>query len=321
MAKYKPSKDKKKHIVKKMQETEGLNSGFGEYDESTGGGKPFEAGNSNTRTTRENGKERQAKNPTTNQPRTNDGKFTYKSVNGQSIDPKYGPSRGVTVPPTLTGGENGIKIEDVEEQFSGKSGAYWDKYKDHWYNVGGKVVTVGLSTKISAKAVWEQAKEYDSSLGEYKGESSNWSTKTGRKSKEELIAQEKAKKEKTQQNVIAKEGGIQRVNEKKQGKLSEQFMDFMKNKEKEPEVTKEVAKEEVVSPAPEVENKVEDKIEDKPWGKSGELKERHATNFKAQMKDELGDEYDPELMNDEEIEQFLLGLSPEQLEEIYNYKK
>ena len=100
---------------KKIEETQ--DSGFGKYSESTGGGKPFST--SNTRTTRENGKYRQANNKT-NQPRTNDGKFTYKSANGKSIDPKYWPSRGKTVNPLLTGGVNGIKIEDVEQEFQSK---------------------------------------------------------------------------------------------------------------------------------------------------------------------------------------------------------
>lgn len=295
MAKYKPSKDKKKHIVKKIQETEGLNTGFGDYEESTGGGKPFEAGNSNTRTTRENGKTRQANNPTTNQPRTEDGKFTYKSVNGKSIDPKYGPSRGVTVPPTLTGGQNGIKIEDVEKQFGTKSGAYWDKYKDNWYNVGGKIVTVGLSTKISAKAIWDMAKEYDSSLGEYKGESENWKTKAGVKSKAEKEAIGKAKSEKAQQNVIAKEGGIEQVG----GSKKKAIQDFIKSK-KEPEEVKEEVTEEAVKEEP-----VVNEEEKQPWGKSGKFTLGDKNKAVSRMKEELGSEYDEEFWTDEMIEEFI----------------
>ena len=304
MAKYKPSKDSKKHIVKKMQETEGLNTGFGEYDESTGGGKPFEKGNSNTRTTRENGKTRQAQNPNTNQPRTNDGKFTYKSVNGESIDPKYGPSRGTTVPPTLTGGVNGIQIEDVEKQFSQKSGSYWDKYKGSWYNKGGKVMTQGLSTKISGEAVWNMAKEYDKSLGEYKGESENWKTKTGKKSASEVEAAQQVKKSKEQQNVIEKEtGGIETVGKK--------FKEFVESKKKPvEEEVKEEAKEEV---------KEEPVVQDVPFGSSGKLTQRHADNFKKQMKAELGSDFDNDI-DDATIEEFLLSLSDEDLQKVYDYK-
>ena len=300
MAKFKPSKDKKKHIVKKMQETEGLNSGFGEYGESTGGGHPFEKGNSNTRTTQENGKKRKAENPTTNQPRTNDGKFTYKSVNGKSIDPKYGPSRGKTVPPTLTGGVNGIKIEDVEEQFSSQSGAYWDDYKDKWYKVGGKVVTQGLSTKISGKAVWNQAKEYNSALGEYdeiigdefsgKGEAANWTTKTGKKSNAEKEAMGKAKAEKAQQNVIHKESGaIETVGGNKDTKKA--ITDFIKSKQE---------------PAqPEQEPIQEPVVEDKPWGKTGKFKESDKNKALSRIKQELGSEYNEEFWTDENLEEVM----------------
>lgn len=296
MAKFKPSKDKKKHFVKKIQETEGLNTGFGEYGESTGGGHPFEKGNSNTRTTQENGKKRKAENPTTSQPRTSDGKFTYKSVNGKSIDPKYGPSRGKTVPPTLTGGENGIKIEDVEEQFASKGGSYWDKYKGKWYTKGAKVVTEGLSTKVSAETIWNMAKEYDSSIGEYKGESQNWSTKSGKKSSAEKEAMGKAKAEKSQQNVIEKEtGAIETV-----GGMKKKINDFIKSK-KEPEPVKE-------EPAPESEPIQEPPVvEDKPWGKSGKFKESDKNKALANIKKELSESggYDEEFWDDDTLEEFM----------------
>ena len=227
------------------------------------------------------------------QPRTNDGKFTYKSVNGQSIDPKYGPSRGETVPPTLTGGQNGIKIEDVEKQFVQKSGSYWDKYKDKWYNVGGKVVTEGLSTKISAQAVWNQAKEYDKDLGEFKGESANWQTKTGKKSVAEKEAIGKAKAEKAQQNVIEKEtGGIETVGNKKAIK------EFMEAK-KEPEKIKEEKVEETV--------KEEPVVHDEPWGATGKYKMSDKNKALNVIKKELGDEYDEEFWNDATLEEFIEG--------------
>jgi len=296
--KYKPSKDAKKHIVKKMEETEGLNTGFGEYKESTGGGHPFKKGDSNTRTTRENGKIRQAENPESSQPRDRGGRFTYKSVNGQSIDPKYGPSRGKTVPPTLTGGnEDGVVyIKDVEQQFGSKSGAYWDKYKDKWYTKGGKVITEGLSTKVSAKTVWDMAKEYDSKLGEFKGESENWQTKSGAKSQAEKAAIEKAHDSKQQQNVIsAKHGGIETLGEAKK-KLEK----VIESKKQAAPVQEEV-KEEV---------KVE---QSKPWGKTGKFNEKQAEIAKANAKKMFGD--DADLVTDDELEEIMTS-NPEIFESL-----
>lgn len=296
--KYKPSKDAKKHIVKKMQETEGLNTGFGNYKETVGGGHPFEKGNSNTRTTKENGKKRKAENPTTMQPRTEDGKWTYKSVNGTSIDPKYGPSRGVTVPPTLTGGVNGIKIDDVEEQFGKKSGSYWDKWKDKWYTKGGKVITEGLSTKVSAETVWNMAKEYNKDLGEFKGESENWTTKTGTKSQAEKAAIQKAHDSKQQQNVIsAKHGGIESI-----GEFKKKAQAFMAEKQK-PQAAPvaEPVKEEVA---------VE---ESKPWGKTGKFTEKQAEIAKANVKKMFGD--DADLISDDELEETMAS-NPEIFESL-----
>lgn len=320
--------------VKKLQETEGMNTGFGNYHEDTGGGHPFEAGNSNTRTTKENGKMRQAENPKTNQPRTSDGKFTYKSVNGKSIDPKYGPSRGVTVPPTLTNGENGVYIKEsyythdvynndgkkihkkgelieksthnVEEDFGKKSGSYWDKYKNKWYKEGGEVVTTGLSTKIASKAVWEQEKEYSEELGEYEGESSHWKSKSGKKSKEEEAASELVKEKGEQQFVLNKETGAIKVKGEGKGKGKE-FKKFVEEK-----------KEEKEKETPTVEEPP--KTEDKPFGTSGKLTQRHVDNFKKQLKEDLENQVDEADLTDENIEAFLLSLKPEELEELYNYQ-
>lgn len=299
MAKYKPNKNKK-NIVKKIQETEG--GGFGQYQESTGGGTPFEKGNSNTRTTRENGKKREAQNPTTSQPRDKFGHFTYKSVNGQSIDPKYGPSRGKTVNPLLTGGDGTIKIEDVEKQWSSQSGAYWNKYKDKWYTKGGKVVTQGLSTKISAETVWNMAKRrYDQVKGEFEGESESWSTKTGKKSAAEKAAAQKVKSTGEQQYAIdASTGAIET-----KGGMKKALKDFA-DKKKAPEaapVMEEKVEEKVATeqPAPIVENP-EDK---KPWG-SGKYNIGQKNKAIASIKKELGDEYDPEIWEDEtNLEEFI----------------
>ena len=184
--KYNAGKQKQSSF-KKIEETE--NSGFGNYMESTGGGKPFST--SNTRTTRENGKYRQANNDT-EQARTSDGKFTYKSVNGKSIDPKYGPSRGKTVNPLLTGGVNGIKIEDVQQQFDTKKGDYWDKYKDKWYRKGSLKVGTDHKTRVAGEDIWEIARQrYDEVAKEFGGKI-EWDDST-----KEWVATEKGKESET----------------------------------------------------------------------------------------------------------------------------
>ena len=192
---------------KKIQDTK--DSGFGQYQEGVGGGSSPEAKDPNQRAPGVNSDYRKQNNDTM-QPRTDDGKFTYKSVNGQSIDPKYGPSRGKTVNPLLTGGENGVKIEDVETQFANNSGAYWDKYKDKWYTKGGEVVTTGdFKTRVAADTVWNVAKrKYDTVKGEFEGESSVFEeTKKGRSSKEESAAKQQAQASGEEQAVINQETG------------------------------------------------------------------------------------------------------------------
>lgn len=65
---------------------------IGSYTESTGGGTPLAKG------------EKLKDHPEAKrvqQPRDEDGQFTYNSVNGKEL--KYGPSRGTTVPPFLRG--------------------------------------------------------------------------------------------------------------------------------------------------------------------------------------------------------------------------
>ena len=191
MAKVNPNFKKKE----KIQDTKGGN--FGKYDENIGGGgspngssKPSDHGHG------VNSDYRKSNNDTM-QPRTDDGKFTYKSVNGKSIDPKYGPSRGKTVNPLLTGGENGVMIDEVEKQFKAKSGAYWNKYKDSWYQKGGEKVTLDKSkwkVKVSGDTIWNVAKRrYDSVKGEFEAESSVFDeSKSGRRNMEEQAAIQKA---------------------------------------------------------------------------------------------------------------------------------
>ena len=114
------------------------------------------------------------------------------------------------------------------------------------------VVTTGLSTKISAKEVWNMAKEYDPSIGEFKGEGENWSSKKGGVSKEEKAAKEEVSKTGEQQNVIEKETGGIKV-------MGKKFKDFVKAKE---EPAKDEVKEEPVVTEEAKEEVVEDKSEE-----------------------------------------------------------
>ena len=203
-----------KYQKKKIQETEGGN--FGKYKEATGGGGSPEKGDPTKHGHGVNSDYRQANNDTM-QPRTNDGKFTYKSVNGQSIDPKYGPSRGKTVNPLLTGGENGVMIDDVEQEFSSKSGKIWNKYKDKWYVKGaeymlmsqGKGHKADWSTRVAGDTIWEIAKRrYDTVKGEFVGESRTFKeSKKGKMGKEEQAAKQLAQATGQEQAVIDQASG------------------------------------------------------------------------------------------------------------------
>lgn len=298
MAKFTPNKNKK-NAVRKIQDTEGGN--FGNYKEATGGGHPFEHGNSNTRTTRENGKTREAENPTTSQPRTDDGKFTYKSANGKSIDPKYGPSRGKTVNPLLTGGENGVMIEDVEKGFKSQSGSYWDKYKDKWFTKGGKVVTQGLSTKVSAQTIWALAKQkYDVVKGEFEGESENWSTKGGKKSAAEKEAIQKVKATGEQQYAIDKATGAIET----KGGMAKAIKEFVDKKTQPKEeipaqTPAQAPAAEAPAPAPDTSKM--------PWGKSGKFSVKDSDTARANIKEMMGGEYDEEFWTDDVLEEFMEG--------------
>ena len=91
---------------KKMTHLEGIigkvnMEKIGKFEESTGGGTPLAKGEK----LKDHPEARRV-----NQPRDNDGKFTYNSVNEKPL--KYGPSRGVTIPPFL---------RDVDLKFVRKS--------------------------------------------------------------------------------------------------------------------------------------------------------------------------------------------------------
>ena len=210
-----------KYQKKKIQDTE--NSGFGQYQEGVGGGASPKALDPNQRAPGVNSEHRKDHNDTM-QPRTNDGKFTYKSVNGESIDPKYGPSRGKTVNPLLTGGKNGVMIDDVKDQegntvkegvstqFKNQSGEYWEQYKDKWYQKGGEAAlpTQGahhkptFTTRIAADTIWNIAKRrYDTVKGEFEQESSVFDeAKKGRSTQDEKAAKQKAQATGEEQYVI-----------------------------------------------------------------------------------------------------------------------
>ena len=96
--------------------------------------------------------------------------------------------------------------------------------------------------------------------------------------------------------------------------MGDKFKKFVQEKKggEEPPVSEEPVQEGGEQPVEEV--------KDQPFGSSGKLTTRHADNFKAKMKEELGSEYDEEMMTDDVVEEFLLSLSDEELQEIYNYK-
>ena len=198
---------KKNFQKKKIQDTE--NSGFGKYQEEVGGGGSPQAKDPHQRAPGVNSDYRKSNNDTM-QPRTDDGKFTYKSVNGKPIDPKYGESRGKTVNPLLTGGKNGVKIEDVENDFYNKSGTYWNKYKDKWYQKGSEMVTNSdLKVRVAADAIWNVAKRrYDTVKGEFENESHTFDeVKKGRHGIEEQAAIQQAKKQGAEAGVIDRNTG------------------------------------------------------------------------------------------------------------------
>lgn len=269
--------------VKKLEEAEGGN--FGSYSEDTGGGTPFEAGNSTTRTTKENGKIRQANNDTM-QPRTEDGKFTYNSANGKGL--KY-PSRGKTVNPILTGGKNGVMIDEVEKQFSEKSGGYWDKYKGKWYKKGGEIIGVDLKTKYSGESIWNNAKKYNPKLGEFMGEGEFFHGKQGKSSKDEEAAKQKAAESGKEEYVISAEDQGIKVKPGMEEKPEHKPEPEPKKAQEEPESPK--------APLPEQKQPEEEKQEGYSAADISKAKEK--------IKAELGDEFDESDWDDETIKEYI----------------
>lgn len=201
-----------------IKDTEGGN--FGGYKEENGGGTPV-GGHFGGPSGRVGWKERGEPGHRQEQPRTNDGKFTYNSVNGMKTE--Y-DGRGKTVNPLLTGGENGIKIDDVKGQFAAKSGSFYDKWKDKFYQKGSMKATKEgkkhYKIVLSANDIWEAAKYSIGEGGEFgtsrrgqkaglSAESQNWDeTKRGAPGKAGAEAKQLAKKTGEEQYVKTQDGGI-----------------------------------------------------------------------------------------------------------------
>lgn len=197
-----------------IKETEDGN--FGNYEELKGGGTPRGGvwGGKDGRVgwdEREKSGELPQNAHRKDQPRTRDGKFSYNSLNGKET--KY-ESRGKTVNPLLTGGVNGIKIDEVKKQFAAKQGNLYDKYKDKWYQKGSELIAKNgrkYNVKIAQNDIWEIARvSFDIKEGAFNYEKENFGkTKLGRRSKFEKQAIQEAKQSKGETFVQNAQGGIQ----------------------------------------------------------------------------------------------------------------
>lgn len=189
----------------------------GTYEEGTGGGtsmgpSPFSPDKNKNLQGR--GAMQKADSDTTNnrysneQPRTDDGKFTYNSVNGK--DTKY-EGRGKTVPPTLTGGKNGIYIDEEVADEKGKMSAR-DFYKGENYIPFEKGDKIAFKGKVKTLTVgqFQIAQGYGENMtaGKFIDESYEKIMKSrgvGRYSKQEKAAAKASEKAKTPVGVAAKE--------------------------------------------------------------------------------------------------------------------
>lgn len=297
---------------KKMTSIKDTEDGnFGNYKEGVGGGDSPQPLDPAQRAPGVNSEHRKEHNDT-EQARTADGKFTYKSVNGKET--KY-PGRGQTVNPLLTGGQNGIYIEDVDKhgkahngvksQFEKRSGAMWEKYKDKWYQKGSELITKNgkeFQTKVAAEAIWDIAKKkFDLQNNELLGESHVFDeAKKGAPSKEEKIAKQEAKKANAEKYVIQQtDNGIK----------------IVKNKTAPQPAAPSPAPAPQPSPVapstpqgeeqPEQQPEAESAPAPQPWGKSGKFTLKDKEDFINQAKKEFPD-FDPNFWTDETIEEFLL---------------
>lgn len=318
------SKFKKKSI----KDTEG--SGFGSYKEDRGGGSPKggmyggQAGRVGWQKRVDQG-EVKGNEHRENQPRTKDGKFTYNSANGKSL--KY-KSRGVTVNPLLTGGENGVYIEDVEEQFENQKGDYYDRWKDRFYRVGSEKITQDefgkLHISLSQEKIWEVArKSFDIDADEFEGESEVFSErKKGRPSKEETFAKEQAEANNEETYVLNPEtGGIKEFLTKELARLKADADRHITTRDK---FAKRYSALDPRSPAGatytggtgvqpikpvspvQPTQPVQPTSVSPSWGKSGRYTEEDKDQVVAALKAQLGDNFDPNYWTDDVIEEFML---------------
>lgn len=135
---------------------------IGSYKEATGGGTPLEKG------------EKLEDHPEAHrvkQPRDEEGKFTYNSVNGKELE--YGPSRGTTVPPFLRGIKLTFCQPGTKLKIEGEDG------------IKIKIMTIDMSVSEIVNA----CKKYIAAEGGFSGMGEGSSiTKTGRKSASEKAA-------------------------------------------------------------------------------------------------------------------------------------
>lgn len=218
-----------------IKDTEGGN--FGGYSEELGGGTPV-GGHFGGESGRVGWDKRGRPGHREEQPRTNDGKFTYNSVNGKET---VYDGRGKTVNPLLTGGKNGVYIDDVKDkqgnvvqqgvksQFQQKSGSLYDQYKGKFYQqksmMASKEGKKKYVIKLSANDIWECAKysinaktgEFDTSKSSkaqkagLTAEAHNWDeTKKGAPGKLGQAAKKEAKQTQAEQFVKTEDGAIAR---------------------------------------------------------------------------------------------------------------
>ena len=149
-----------KKYVKEVQKEKGK---FGHYKTGTGGGEPIPAG-----------KKWSTEKRDPDQPRTSDGKFSYNSINGKplkEISKVHGHSRGTTIPPTLTGGVNGVHYySDSSHEHIVKGGQdALEKYTsltfENAYRKGDKLIGFDGKVAIASKDFIESASEYVANKG------------------------------------------------------------------------------------------------------------------------------------------------------------
>jgi len=146
------------------------------------------------------------------QARTQDGKFTYNSVEGKET--KY-PGRGKTVPPTLTGGKNGVYIDEkVAEEKGGESAKDFYADKDYVpFRAGdkvafeGKVRTLVVDQFKIAQGYDEAAKVLESKTTKKFMEQATKSRGAGRYSKAEKEAAKESQNKENKGKAFGVAGG------------------------------------------------------------------------------------------------------------------